>query len=167
MTAGALARELDRVRAERDAYRDALDELTHDFTARRSGLDVCDACGGLDDYPQHQTAGRVAAGLGLGTPGAPSITCPETHIPEIPCDCGANTTRRHTMTSAGRVAAETGRGSPASHQSARPAECHCRCIHSAVLHDIPRGKTIRTACSFTGPGGPCGCPRYTAGESDG
>ena len=75
-----------------------------------------------------------------------------------------------TQASAGRAAADSaGRGSlPGSH-SACPAEIHpCACTHSAVLHGIPRGKTVRTACSFTGPRGvPCGCAKFTEGTGDG
>ena len=65
----AVARELDRTRAERDAYRDALGELTHEFTPRRVGSDVCGVCGWFDG-PEHQTPGRVAATLAVGTSGA-------------------------------------------------------------------------------------------------
>jgi len=70
-TAAAVARELDRTRVERDAYRDALEQVTHDFTPRRPGSDVCGVCGWFDG-PEHQTPGRVAAALAVGTPGAVS-----------------------------------------------------------------------------------------------
>ena len=64
----AVARELDRTRLERDAYRNALEQLTHDFTPRHAGSSVCVVCCGFDG-PEHQTPGRVHAGLALGTPG--------------------------------------------------------------------------------------------------
>jgi len=70
------------------------------------------------------------------------------------------------MTSAGRVATEAGRGSPVS-QSARPAEHHCTCAHSAVLHNLSPTRG-RTGCSFIGPRGVvCGCRLFTEGDTDG
>ena len=70
-----------------------------------------------------------------------------------------------SQTSAGRVAAGSGRGSP-DLESARPAEHHCTCAHSAVLHNLS-GKGARTDCSFIGPRGvPCDCRRYIEGDGD-
>lgn len=39
----------------------------------------------------------------------------------------------------------------------------CRCTHSESLHaeGQRRGRRAITACTFIGPGGPCGCRLYT------
>ena len=68
----ALARELDRTRAERDGYRDALEASTHDFMPERPGRYGCRSCHCGRDVPIHQTPDVVLAALGLDPPGAAS-----------------------------------------------------------------------------------------------
>ena len=68
----ALARELDRTRAERDGYRDALEATTHDFMPRRPGQYGCLSCHCGRNVAIHQTPDVVLAALGLEPPGAES-----------------------------------------------------------------------------------------------